>query len=208
MTCRLSAAGFAVTMMVLGGCKDDSPPPTPPGMPGVPSGQMPPGHPAVDSNARVAPGMPSGEMPPGHPSVDSSAEMAPGANGSPAVADEPTLPTAPSGTIDGRIELAAAVQDKAEAGDAIYVVARNAATGTIVAAARVVAPAQFPVSFSLSGSDVMHTQTSLAGKVKLEVRLDKDGDAMTKNPGDLIGETDGLVTVPAKDVVVTLDRVL
>lgn len=183
MTRGLRTAGFAVAIITLSGCQDDLPPPTPPGMPGTSSGQMPAGHPAVD---QTAPGMP-------------------GTAGSPTA---PDLPTAPSGTIDGRIELGAEVRDKAKAGDAIYIVARNAATGSIVAASRVVAPEEFPVTFSLGGDDVMHTKTSLAGKVKLEARLDKDGDAMTKKPGDLVGEAKDLVSVPAKDVVVTLDRVL
>ena len=66
----------------------------------------------------------------------------------------------------------------------------------------------FPVPFKLTGSDIMHSQTSLAGKVKLEARVDKDKDAMTKNPGDVVGEGKELVSIPANDVVVTLDRIL
>ena len=40
------------------------------------------------------------------------------------------------------------------------------------------------------------------------IDVDKDGDAMTKNAGDVIGEVDGLVAVPAEDVVLTLTKTL
>ena len=70
------------------------------------------------------------------------------------------------------------------------------------------APATFPLNFTLTGGDVMHQQTALAGKVKLEARVDKDRDAMTKNPGDVFGETTELVAVPATGVTLVLDRLL
>ena len=182
MNRSLLIVGFSVTLVaVVNGCKDEPPPP---------------------SNSTVMPGAAAGEMPAGHPAVD------PGAAGLAGTPDIPALPTPPSGSIDGRIELGADLAGKANAGDAIYVVARNAATGSIIAVSRVVAPEKFPVPFSLSGQDVMHTQTALTGKVKVEARLDKDGDAMTKNPGDVVAEATDLVRVPAKDVVLTLNKVL
>ena len=42
--------------------------------------------------------------------------------------------------------------------------------------------------------------TKLAGKVMVTVRVDKDGDAMTKNPGDVTGQSKP-VEPPAKKVV-------
>jgi len=134
----------------------------------------------------------AGEMPPGHPDM--------GAAGA--------LPAPPSGEIAGELMLGDGVKDKVKAGEAIFVVARNAATNNLIAAARFVAGDKFPVPFKLTGSDVMHAQTSLSGKVKLEARVDKDGDAMTKNPGDVVGETKDLVAIPASGVVITLDKVL
>ncbi len=131
-------------------------------------------------------------LPPNHPATD-------GVN---------SIPLPPSGSIEGRIEVAPEVSDKVAPGDTIYLMARNAATGSLLAVARLEAPQTFPLSFRLSAENVMHPGVSLAGKVKLEARVDKDGDAMSKNPGDVYGAVDGLVAVPAKDVVVKLDSVL
>ncbi len=136
--------------------------------------------------------------PPGHASTAASASEA----------MDNALPELTSGEIHGRLEVSAAVKDKVAAGDVIFVMARNAATGSLIAVTRVDAPEAFPISFTLTGDNIMHTRTALAGKVKLEARVDKDRDAMSKNPGDVIGELGELVQVPAHDVVVTLERVL
>lgn len=135
-----------------------------------------------------------GQLPAGHP-----------ATGMPGLGN---LPTPPSGEIVGQLTVADAVKDKVAVGDTIFVMARNAATGSLVAVVRLDAPAAFPLSFTLTGGDVMHQQTALAGKVKLEARVDKDRDAMTKNPGDVFGETTELVVVPATGVSLVLDRLL
>lgn len=118
------------------------------------------------------------------------------------------LPPLPSGTIEGRLELAPALAEKVAAGDIIYLMARNAGTGGIVAVQKLAAPATFPLEFKLSGENVMMPGMSLAGQIKLSARVDKDGDAMSKLPGDVTGEVGEPVAVPAKDVVITLGTVL
>jgi hypothetical protein len=100
------------------------------------------------------------------------------------------------------------VADKVKPGDSIYVIARNGATGAAIAVVRLTVPAQWPLPFTLSGSHTMQPGSGLFGKVKVEARVDKDGDAMTKNPGDVVGEVAGLVEVPKSDVVLSLDKVL
>lgn len=117
------------------------------------------------------------------------------------------LPDLPSGNISGKVLASEAMADKVAAGDVIYVMARNAATGTLLAVTRVEV-GELPVSFTLSGGGAMHGGASLAGKVRVEARVDKDGDAMTKNPGDVVGEVNGLVNVPSEDVVLTLTKTL
>jgi hypothetical protein len=118
------------------------------------------------------------------------------------------LPTSPSGEITGELRVADGVKDKVATGDTVFVMARNAATGSLIAVVKVQVAAGFPVPFKLTGGDIMHSQTSLAGKVKIEARVDKDNDAMTKNPGDVVGETKELVSIPASGVVVTLEKTL
>lgn len=119
-----------------------------------------------------------------------------------------SLPPLPSGTIEGRLELAPNVAANVAAGDIIYLMARNAATGGIVAVQKLTAPATFPVEFKLTGENVMMPGMSLAGQVKLSARVDKDGDAMSKTPGDVTGEVSDVVAVPATGVVLTLTTVL
>ena len=116
------------------------------------------------------------------------------------------LPALPSGDIVGSVGLADNLKDEVASGDTIFLMARNAATGSLIAVTKLEATATFPLPFKLTSENVMHANTSLAGKVRLEARLDKDGDAMTKKPGDLVGEVPDLVQVPATDVVLTLAR--
>ena len=53
----------------------------------------------------------------------------------------------------------------------------------------------------------MMAGTEFAGKVTVSVRVDKDGDAMTKNPGDVVG-TSAPLTLPDDKVVINLDKML
>jgi hypothetical protein len=144
--------------------------------------------PAPASDTTMPPGM---GMPTGHPDAGLG-----------------NLPTPPSGEITGEIRVADAVKDKVGVGDTIFVMARNAATGSLIAVIKVQVGPTFPVPFKLTGGDIMHSQTSLAGKVRVEARVDKDNDAMTKNPGDVVGETKELVSIPASGVVVVLENTL
>jgi len=135
------------------------------------------------------------------------AATAPAASAQPSL-DVGNLPPPPEGSVSGVIKVAPAVADKVKPGDTIYVIARNGATNAAIAVVRLTAPAQWPLPFMLSGSHTMQPGSGLFGKVKVEARVDKDGDAMTKNPGDVVGEVQGLVEVPATDAVITLDKVL
>ena len=118
------------------------------------------------------------------------------------------LPPLPNGEIEGQIDVSAELASKAKEGDPIFLIARNAATGGTIAVARLIVPKKFPIPFKLTGANVMIPGRSLAGKVRVLARLDKDGEAMTKKPGDLVGEVEHLVEVPAKGVVLTLDTLL
>ncbi len=143
---------------------------------------------------RSAPAAPSGtSMPAGHPPIGKRMEQ---------------IPALPNGEIEGQLELAPGLEDKVKAGDPIFLIARNAATGSTIAVARLEAPASFPMPFRLTGKNVMMAGRSLAGKVRVLARVDKDGEALSKNPGDVVGEVKGLVEVPAKNVILQLDKVL
>ena len=79
------------------------------------------------------------------------------------------------------------------------------ARGTLVAVKRLSA-ASFPIPFTLSARDMMVPTGAFDGVVSLAVRVDKDGDPMTRRKGDVFG---GLpkVSVGARGVKLTLDQV-
>jgi cytochrome c-type biogenesis protein CcmH len=142
----------------------------------------------------------TGAMPAGHPPIgDSPSEAAP-------------APTAfdPQSMISGVLRLDDKVKSHVAAGDTIFMVARAAdpsgAPGPILAVKKLNASG-WPLAFSLDGRDAMTAGTKLAGEVIVSVRVDKDGDAMTKNPGDVTGVSRPIV-VPADRVVITLDTTL
>jgi cytochrome c-type biogenesis protein CcmH len=137
-------------------------------------------------------------LPPGHPSL-------PGA-GEPEGATPGDIPFDPKTVVSGTLQLDPKVKSQVKEGDVIYLVARAAdQPGPPLAVKRMVA-GKFPMSFELDGRDAMMAGTKLAGKVTINVRVDKDGDAMTKNPGDVTGQK--TVELPAQKIVLNLDTVL
>ena len=161
------------------------------GVPGAPDQPaLPPGHPQM-------PGM-GGNLPAGHPDIDPSATT-PG-----------NVEFDPKSVVSGVLRLDDKVKAKVKEGDAIFLVARQAdpagGPGPILAVKKLTA-AKWPVPFQLDNRDAMMTGTKLGGKVVVSVRVDKDGDAITKNPGDVTGASRPL-DVPSEKVVVTLDTVL
>jgi len=161
---------------------------------------LPPGHPA---------------LPPGHPAMMPGAGDNPHAGGAqPSGAFGGTTPGGefdPKTVLEGVIKVDGKVKDKVATGDVIYLVARkyeegSTAPGTPLAVRKLTVD-KFPIKFSLDSRDAMLVGTKLAGKVVVTARVDKDGDAMTKNPGDVTGQSKP-VEPPKKDVVVSLDTVL
>ncbi len=219
---------FLCSMMLLGAACDRraAAPPAPPPLPGLPAGALSAGAaPTAPASARPVHGesdealpaghppvggapQPSGAMPAGHPPVGDTAQ----AGGTMPAGHPPA--GAPGGAIDpkqritGTIELAEALKEKVKAGDAIFLSVRQdqgGAPGALVAVDKLTAGA-WPLRFDIDGSKAMSGGSSFAGKVFVVVRVDKDGDAMTKQPGDVTGQV--AVTIPAKAAVVKLDKVL
>jgi cytochrome c-type biogenesis protein CcmH len=116
----------------------------------------------------------------------------------------------PGGAVEGTIKVGPGLADKVKAGDVIFLVARAVDAGGQVqrmplAVDRLTMPeggAALP--FSLSGDKAMMPGTPLSGTIQITARLDRDGDAMTRTPGDIEGILQ--VTVPAKDLEIVLDK--
>lgn len=106
------------------------------------------------------------------------------------------------GSVKLSIELDPASAEKVVPGSTLFVYARPAGvtSGPPVAAKRMAA-ASFPVEIDLGPADTMMGQP-FPEKVAIEARLDRDGDAMTRDPADPVGSADGLVAgQPATAIV-------
>jgi hypothetical protein len=197
--------------------KNEQAPPPPSGIPPLDqpaTATAPPGdHPVHPST--LAGGDTSG-LPPGHPAMPEGHPgmgAAPGGT-APSGAFAGTTPGGefdPKTVLSGVIKPDGKVKTKIAAGDTIFVVARkyeegSTAPGTPLAVQKLTV-GTWPLKFTLDSRDAMFAGTSLSGKVVVTVRVDKDGDAMTKNPGDVTGQSKP-VEPPKKDVVVSLDTVL
>jgi hypothetical protein len=127
----------------------------------------------------------------------------------PAATTPGDVPFDPKTVIAGVLRLDDKVKSKVAAGDVIFLVARGAEPGAPgpVLAVKKLTVASWPLPFSLDGRDAMVAGTTLHGKVVISARVDKDGDAISKNPGDVTG-TSRPVEVPTDRVVITLDTVL
>lgn len=86
-----------------------------------------------------------------------------------------------------RVELAEALRDKVQAGDAVFVFARAASGPPMPLAAKRLTVADLPVQLSLSDSDAMMPQLKLSAfdQVQLVARISRVGDAKS---GEWIGQ--------------------
>ena len=105
----------------------------------------------------------------------------------------------------GALELAGTIAyDGPAKGAAVFVSVKDPAQPGPPLAAKKLPPGPFPLTFSLSDADRMPMGGGRAvpEKVSLLVRLDADGDAMTKDPS----EPTATVELPARstDVAITL----
>jgi cytochrome c-type biogenesis protein CcmH len=112
-------------------------------------------------------------------------------------------------SIRGRIEVAPELASEAPERAVLYLLARpaGALAGPPVAVKRLEA-ASFPVTFEIGAANLMSRDSLFEGRFHLSVRLDKDGEAMTKRPGDLIGAAEQLIHSGSSDVVIVLDQKL
>lgn len=146
----------------------------------------------------------AGGAPPTSPGSPHGMPMAGGAHGG-----DPMGAVDPSKVIAGTIDIAPKLKGQAKSGETLFVVARSwtgkATPGGVVAVQRYTV-ASLPQPFELSGANTMIMGTKFEGQVSVSVRLDRDGDAMTKNPGDLEG-TVGPIEIPKQGVKLVLDTV-
>jgi cytochrome c-type biogenesis protein CcmH len=135
-------------------------------------------------------GQGAGEAPPGAPAGAASAAASAG------------------GPVSGTITLAPEVASKVPAGAILFLIARNGPGGGPPLAVKRIESPTFPLAFTLGPDDRMIKQMPFVGPLQLSARLDADGNAMTRAPGDLQGQTPEPHQPGESDIAIVIDQVL
>jgi hypothetical protein len=206
----VTAAVFAIAA-----CKDKAKtqglPPAPDwsastaGMPPAPGAAANPhaNNPHTQANPHGTPG-----MPPGHPDV-SKAHGGPDVTAMGLKGPDPNRPINPKNKVTGVIKVHAKAKDRVTAGGAVFVTVKRSVDGAPSGpplAVEKLTWATGDLPFEMTEKQAMIAGTELTGEVIVSARFDQDGDALSKQPGDVAGSIK--VTVPAEKVTLTLDDVL
>jgi cytochrome c-type biogenesis protein CcmH len=113
------------------------------------------------------------------------------ASGSPSLkaADIAPKASASGKTIAGKITVAPKLKDEIDGRAALFIIVRQAggSAGPPLAVKKIDKPT-FPLHYSIGPENVMMQGTAFAGKLTITARLDKDGNAMTREAGNLLGD--------------------
>jgi hypothetical protein len=125
-------------------------------------------------------------------------------------APDPNRALDPTHHIRGTLRLGAAAKGRAQIGGAVFVIAKRAdasgnPSGPPLAVTKITWRGDNQ-PFELSEADAMVGGTELSGDVVLLVRYDQDGDALSKQPGDVTGQLK--LKIPSDHADVVLDTVL
>ncbi|MBW2541721.1 MAG: hypothetical protein JRF15_06490 [Deltaproteobacteria bacterium] len=112
-----------------------------------------------------------------------------------------------SGPIEGTIELAPDLAGRVPRGATLFVIARTAPVGPPLAVLRIPNPS-FPHAFSIGPDDRMIESMPFAGEIRISVRVDGDGNVMSRNPGDLQGESEAPSAPGDRGVKLLIDTLL
>lgn len=169
---------WLIVLLLLAACEKKPPPAT--------EREAVRGLPPTSSPTTLPAGHPSTTLPAGHPPVAAD-------DGGPA--------------LEGTIDVAPALKDQVKTGDTIFLVARSidasgAVTRMPLAVGRLSAGA-LPMPFKLTAADAMMQGTAFAGTVQITARVDRDGEAMSRQPGDIEGTTKA--EIPARGLKIVLD---
>ena len=127
-------------------------------------------------------------------------------------------PVAPGGSsggaaatspIRGRIEIAPELRKDVQPGSVLFLIARSGASsaGPPLAVRRFATP-RFPLEFEIGQENVMIPSMRFEGAIALTARLDSDGNALTRLPGDLSGALATPLSPGAEGALLTLDQKL
>jgi cytochrome c-type biogenesis protein CcmH len=110
--------------------------------------------------------------------------------------------------VSGTITLAPDLEKKVPAGAILFLIARSGAGGGPPLAVKRIESPTFPLAFTLGPDDRMIQQMPFEGPLQLSARLDADGNAMTREPGDLSGQTPEMHQPGESGVAIVIDQAL
>jgi hypothetical protein len=127
----------------------------------------------------------------------------------------PAMPPAPGGPpaqasgepVSGSVRVAPEFAGRVRADAVLFVIARSGSAGPPLAVKRIENP-HFPVAFVIGPDDRMIKAMPFVGPIRLTARLDRDGNATTRSPGDLQGAAPEPVSPGTGDVEIVLDEAL
>jgi len=105
--------------------------------------------------------------------------------------------------IEGTIELAAGLEGRIPPGAVLFLIARTGNPGPPLAVKRIASPS-FPFAFKIGPEDRMIQAMPFVGPIQISARIDRDGNAMTRDPGDLESEVATGVEPGATDLVIEI----
>jgi cytochrome c-type biogenesis protein CcmH len=124
---------------------------------------------------------------------------------------------APSGAADergtlgppirGTVTIAPELVARAPKGAVLFLIARRGLSGPPTAVKRIQNPS-FPVAFELGPEDRMIQAMPWSGPLQLTARLDSDGNATTRSPGDLQGAAQSPANPGDAEIQIVLDEAL
>jgi hypothetical protein len=164
---------------------------------------LPAGHPDVSVPEAMTR---EGDLPPGHPDVSGAGAADPAMSPDLAAIERAAggAEPAPDFSVSGTVKLTSKLKEPWPAGAPVFVIARDPKGGPPFAARRYDG-IKAPFKFSLGPDNVMLEGAAAPKRVVVSVRVDQDGDAMTRQIGDLEGGPSAPVA-PGGSVDVTVDR--
>lgn len=123
-----------------------------------------------------------------------------GGRGAPPVASS-------SEPLRGTVRLAPGLESSVPSGAILFLIARPGTAGPPLAVVRVPRP-EFPFEFSIGPEDRMIEAMPFAGPLRITARVDADGNATSRSPGDLQGAAAGAHQPGDVEIEVLIDEVL
>lgn len=127
--------------------------------------------------------------------------------GAPPVEADARANLAKAEPIRGEVRVAEALRERLRPDAVLFIIARVGTAGPPLAVKRIRSP-RFPLQFSIGPDDRMIATLPFQGALQLTARLDGDGDAISRDPGDLQGRADGTYPPGASNVTIVLDEAL